>query len=148
MHLFPSKAETIAHKVHETDEQYVGVPLRHSPQTPFYDKNIKVNPDRPMRPCAVAMIQDEASQKILATQRPLNITFGGKWVMPGGHLERGETVVEGGIRECVEEVNLDKKAIRKVDKDCIMAWESVFHVNDQIKATALVFFFRIEAGAF
>ncbi|MBW2058501.1 MAG: NUDIX hydrolase [Deltaproteobacteria bacterium] len=31
----------------------------------------------------------------------------GKWVFPGGYVNRGETVKEAGIRETREEVNLD-----------------------------------------
>lgn len=36
----------------------------------------------------------------------MNISYGGKWVLPGGHLELGEDVTQGGIRECFEEVGL------------------------------------------
>ena len=100
MHLAPSKMDHIIHEVEENEERCLGVPFRHSPTSPFYDKTLALNPQRPMRPCSVAMIQHSENRQILATQRPLNITFGGTWVLPGGHLERGETIVDGGIREC------------------------------------------------
>jgi len=42
-----------------------------------------------MRPCSVVLLENKETNTILATQRPLNISFGGKWVIPGGHLEIG-----------------------------------------------------------
>jgi 8-oxo-dGTP pyrophosphatase MutT (NUDIX family) len=34
----------------------------------------------------VILVQDAFNGKILATKRPENISFGGLWVLPGGHL--------------------------------------------------------------
>jgi len=42
-----------------------------------------------MRPCSVVLLENKETNTILATQRPLHISFGGKWVIPGGHLEIG-----------------------------------------------------------
>jgi 8-oxo-dGTP pyrophosphatase MutT (NUDIX family) len=39
------------------------------------------------------MIQDKKTGKFLATQRHEHMSFGGKWVLPGGHLEQGEPIL-------------------------------------------------------
>lgn len=47
----------------------------------------------------------------------------GKWAIPGGHLELGETLAEGALRECQEETGLQlvvgkqTKAIDKIMRD-------------------------------
>ena len=43
------------------------------------------------------------------TRRAKKLSFPGAWVLPGGHLEKGEGLFEGGIRECEEEVGLPEK---------------------------------------
>lgn len=41
------------------------------------------------------------------TERSASLrTYPNAWVLPGGHLEAGEGVFQGGIRECCEEVGL------------------------------------------
>lgn len=41
--------------------------------------------------------------RILLVRRALHLIEGGKWALPGGYLDRDETVVEGGLREVREE---------------------------------------------
>ncbi|MHA1675214.1 MAG: NUDIX hydrolase [Promethearchaeota archaeon] len=47
----------------------------------------------------------------------------GLWAIPGGHLELGERVEDGALRECVEETGLDLRlgplasVINKIDRD-------------------------------
>lgn len=49
-----------------------------------------------------AVIRDETGQKILLTQR----TDNGRWCLPGGSLDPGESVEECCIREVFEETGL------------------------------------------
>ncbi|HLZ62863.1 MAG TPA: NUDIX domain-containing protein [Ktedonosporobacter sp.] len=49
-----------------------------------------------------AIIFDETGQKILLTRR----TDNGRWCLPGGKMEAGESVVECCAREVVEETGL------------------------------------------
>jgi ADP-ribose pyrophosphatase YjhB (NUDIX family) len=49
-----------------------------------------------------AVIFDEAHQKILLTRRSDN----GRWCLPGGHMEAGESVTEACTREIQEETGL------------------------------------------
>ena len=44
--------------------------------------------------------------KIVLLQRGIEPSFG-RWVFPGGYVDRGETVEEAAIRETKEEVDLD-----------------------------------------
>jgi ADP-ribose pyrophosphatase YjhB (NUDIX family) len=43
--------------------------------------------------------------RLLLAQRSRG-TYLGRWGFPGGHLERGETVIEGGMRELMEETGV------------------------------------------
>jgi len=42
--------------------------------------------------------------KTLLIKRSPNSTYGGKWALPGGGIEAGETPEEAAIRECTEEI--------------------------------------------
>ncbi len=44
--------------------------------------------------------------RIILLKRGIQPAYG-RWVFPGGYVDRGETVEEAGIRETKEEVNLD-----------------------------------------
>jgi 8-oxo-dGTP pyrophosphatase MutT (NUDIX family) len=63
------------------------VPFKHSETCPFEDSKYSTNEDALVRPCAVVLIQNKKSKNILATQRHEHMSFGGQWVLPGGHLE-------------------------------------------------------------
>ena len=45
---------------------------------------------------------------IVLLQRAIEPGYG-KWVFPGGYVDRGETVADAAVREAKEEVNLDLK---------------------------------------
>lgn len=47
--------------------------------------------------------------EILLTRRSNNIAYGNMYSLPGGHLERDETVIRGMIRELKEEIGVDFK---------------------------------------
>mgnify|MGYP000988147769 CR=1 FL=1 len=55
-----------------------------------------------------AVIFDATREKILLTQRADN----GRWCLPGGHMESGESAAEACEREVLEETGLNVKAIR------------------------------------
>lgn len=57
---------------------------------------------------AVAIIIDN-QQRILVTQRPLDVPQGGCWEFPGGKLEANETPEQALIREIKEEVGIEVK---------------------------------------
>ena len=55
-----------------------------------------------------AIIFDETRQKVLLTQRMDN----GRWCLPGGHMESGESAAEACEREVWEETGLKVRATR------------------------------------
>lgn len=55
-----------------------------------------------------AVIFDDAREKVLLTQRADN----GRWCLPGGHMESGESAAEACEREVLEETGLKVEAIR------------------------------------
>ncbi len=55
-----------------------------------------------------ATLFDEAREKVLLTQRSDN----GRWCLPGGHMESGESAAEACEREVLEETGLKVEAIR------------------------------------
>lgn len=57
-----------------------------------------------------AVIFDETKQKVLLTRRADN----GKWCLPSGHMEAGESASEACIREVKEETGLSVNVTRLV----------------------------------
>ena len=55
-----------------------------------------------------ATIFDETREKVLLTQRADN----GRWCLPGGHMESGESAAETCEREVLEETGLKVRAIK------------------------------------
>lgn len=63
-----------------------------------------------LRPSVIALIFDEAKEKVLLTRRSDN----GRWCLPGGAIDPGESVEEACIRETVEETGLQVRVTRLV----------------------------------
>ncbi len=57
-----------------------------------------------------AIVFDEAHQKILLTRRSDN----GRWCLPGGHMEAGESAPEACLRELWEETGLEARITRLI----------------------------------
>ncbi|HNF95472.1 MAG TPA: NUDIX domain-containing protein, partial [Anaerolineales bacterium] len=55
-----------------------------------------------------ATLFDETRQKVLLTQRMDN----GRWCLPGGHMEAGESAAEACEREVWEETGLKVRAVK------------------------------------
>lgn len=58
-----------------------------------------------LQPGCAGVIFDEARQKVLLTQR----TDNGRWCLPGGRMEPGESAAETCVREVWEETGLQVK---------------------------------------
>lgn len=65
----------------------------------------------PVPAANAAIFQDG---KILLTQRSLRIREGGKWCLPGGHVEKGESWESAMIRETFEETGLVVRSFQLV----------------------------------
>lgn len=57
-----------------------------------------------------ALIIDESGERILLTRR----TDNGRWCMPGGRMEPGESVAEACVRETLEETGLEVEVVRLI----------------------------------
>mmetsp|Transcript_11076 Transcript_11076/g.12183 ORF Transcript_11076/g.12183 Transcript_11076/m.12183 type:complete len:223 (+) Transcript_11076:2-670(+) len=106
------------------------IPLGHSLYCPMrdYQYQIKHSPDtvKPLDPTRCirvgVTVLIEHSGHVLITRRASHLrTFPEKWVMPGGHVDKGETFEQAGIREVLEETGLHVKDL----KLCGL-WESCY----------------------
>lgn len=66
-----------------------------------------------VRTAVVAVVRD-GSSRVLLTKRAIP-PYMGKWVMPGGKIDRGETITSALKREVIEEVGLDVHVEELVD---------------------------------
>ena len=49
----------------------------------------------------------DSDRKLLLTRRNINLrVFPHAWVMPGGHIDLGESLEEGVVREILEETGI------------------------------------------
>ena len=63
-----------------------------------------------LAPRASAIIFDEAREKVLLTRRADN----GRWCLPGGGMEPGESAAETCVRETLEETGLEVRVTKLV----------------------------------
>jgi len=63
-----------------------------------------------LRPGASAIIFDNARQMVLLTRRSDN----GRWCLPGGGMDPGESAAETCVREVLEETGLDVRVTKLV----------------------------------
>lgn len=63
-----------------------------------------------LRPGASAIIFDNARQMVLLTRR----TDNGRWCLPGGGMDPGESAAETCVREVLEETGLDVQVTKLV----------------------------------
>ncbi|MFQ6029278.1 MAG: NUDIX domain-containing protein, partial [Dehalococcoidia bacterium] len=63
-----------------------------------------------LRPGAAAIIFDDARQQVLLTSRADN----GRWCLPGGGMDPGESAAETCVREVLEETGLEVEVTRLV----------------------------------
>ena len=65
----------------------------------------------PLRHLVVHLLV-ENQNKLLLVKRAQNLPEGGKWALPGGFLDRDETLYQGGLRELREETGWDGEILR------------------------------------
>ena len=70
----------------------------------------RIGADARLAPGAAAIIFDENREKVLLTQRSDN----GRWCLPGGGMDPGESALEACIRETMEETGLEARVTRLV----------------------------------
>lgn len=70
----------------------------------------RIGRDCPLKIGCAAIIFDPTRQKILLTRR----TDNGRWCLPGGAMEPGETAAEACIREVWEETGLQVEVVKLI----------------------------------
>ena len=58
------------------------------------------------------LLSDPARTAVLLQKRSVHVHQGGTWGVPGGAIERGETVRDAALREAHEEAGLDPRTLR------------------------------------
>ena len=77
----------------------------YSPRKDAFGAGVRLDRD-PTRLASCMVIQDEQN-RVLITKRSTNLKlFGGAWVLPGGHIEPGESLEECAVREIYEETGI------------------------------------------
>lgn len=91
----------------------------------------------------------DAAGRLLLLRRANTGVMDGRYTLPGGHRDRGETVVDAALRECREEACIDVDAVRPVvvlpyaeGVNFVFeatAWRGVAAIGEKDKCDALVF---------
>lgn len=94
---------------------------------------------RPALTTDAVLVTREARPRVLLIRRKRD-PFAGKWALPGGFVEEGETLSEGCAREVKEETGLDAGD-----------WEQLFAAGDPGRdprgwTVSVVFLGRVDAG--
>jgi 8-oxo-dGTP diphosphatase len=69
--------------------------------------------ETPARPVPVVrIIVPDSSGRVLILQRATDSTDGGRWCLPGGKIDYGDTIEQAAARELVEETSLRSTSLR------------------------------------
>ena len=86
------------------------------------DKDAKYDKG-PVKLASCMVIQDE-SDSVLLTKRSEDMNvFPGAWVLPGGHIEVGESLEECAIREVKEETGIEIEIANDADGDFLLSYK-------------------------
>ncbi|KYQ93283.1 NUDIX hydrolase family protein [Tieghemostelium lacteum] len=122
------------------EEEYYNVTLGHAPGCPFYELEKSQSPihkdllynstkspnTKPVIKVGVSVVIQDRNDRILITRRSNQLRiFPGIWVNAGGHMEKGESFIDTGIREVLEETGIELDLSRDQLK-VIGAFESGF----------------------
>jgi ADP-ribose pyrophosphatase YjhB (NUDIX family) len=84
---------------------------------------------------AAVIFEDESHQKILLTRRSDN----GKWCLPGGRMEPGESISEACEREVLEETGLRVQVKKLVGVYTSPDWVVQYHGGNRHQLVAMCF---------
>jgi len=102
----------------------------------------RIGTDARLLPVAVTIIFDETGENVLLTQR----TDNGRWCLPGGAMDPGESAEEACVREAMEETGLDVRVTRLVgiytSPDVIIEYAD----GDRCQVVAITFGAKVIGG--
>ncbi|MDA1129106.1 MAG: NUDIX domain-containing protein [Chloroflexi bacterium] len=91
-----------------------------------------------LRPGASALIFDKSRERVLLTRRQDN----GRWCLPGGGMDPGESAAEACVREVMEETGLEVRVTRLVG--VYTSPELLIEYPDGNKIQPVAFSFEVE----
>ena len=82
-----------------------------------------VSSSRQIKFATVVLVEDELGRVLLSRRLDSAVIFPSVWVLPGGHVEVGETLAQAGARELEEEtgIRVNAESMRP-----LMIWESAY----------------------
>jgi 8-oxo-dGTP pyrophosphatase MutT (NUDIX family) len=98
-------------------------------------KGERIGKDATLKVGCAAIVWDAARQKLLLTRRSDN----GKWCLPGGAMESGESAAEAVVREVFEETGLHVRPIRLVGVYTSPDWIIEYRDSNRYQLVALSF---------
>jgi ADP-ribose pyrophosphatase YjhB (NUDIX family) len=93
--------------------------------------------------CGVSAFVQDPQGRLLLTRRSDN----GRWCLPGGHLDPGESAAEGCVREVQEETGLEIEILRLIGVYSSPDFLVVFQDGNQVQFVSLCFEGRITGGS-
>lgn len=92
--------------------------------------------------CGVAAFIQDAEGRVLLTRRADN----GRWCLPGGHVDSGESVAEACVREVLEETGLHVEIQRLIGVYSTPDALVVYPDGNQAQFVSLCFEARVNGG--
>ncbi len=92
--------------------------------------------------CGVSAFVSDGSGRLLLTRR----TDNGRWCLPGGHLDPGESAAEGCAREVLEETGLQIEVLRLIGVYSSPNFLVVYPDGNQVQFVSLCFEGRVTGG--
>jgi len=102
----------------------------------------RVGKDATLRAGASATIFDDAREKVLLTRRSDN----GRWCLPGGGMDPGESASEACVREVLEETGLHVRVTRLIGVYTSPNLMIVYPDGNRVQPVALNFEAVVEGG--
>src|SRR5258706_4787856 len=102
----------------------------------------RIGATAPLLVATTAAIFDAGGEKVLLTRR----TDNGRWCLPGGQLEPGESAAEGCAREALEETGLTIRITRLVGVYSSPHMLVAYPDGNRYQLVALTFAAEIAAG--
>ena len=102
----------------------------------------RIGASAPLLLATTAAIFDATGQKLLLTRRADN----GRWCLPGGQLEPGESAAEGCAREALEETGLAIRLIRLIGVYSSPHQVAAYPDGHRYQVVALLFAAEVAGG--
>ncbi|CAG0895975.1 unnamed protein product [Darwinula stevensoni] len=147
----PQLSETVFKGISDSSLKPIFTSIKHPPFCPIEHMGPELLASIPEEHLSrgidvgVSVILESSDSYVLMTRRAAHMkTFPSVWVPPGGHIETGETMEEGVLRELREETGLDFKMDHFSEESVLGLWESTYPpmlaLGDPVRHHIVVYF--------